>query len=563
MLSPAKKEEKTGKIMGIQSIDGKTYIKMLSGGAKVLSARAQELNALNVFPVSDGDTGTNMEYTLRGGLAEAGKNGVPERIDEASRLFTRGALLSARGNSGVILSQIFAGIDEVLAGKETADAEALAAAYANGTKKAYAAVQNPTEGTILTVFRESGEFAAKNGGGNAGGFFEAALEEARRSLSRTKELLDVLAEADVVDSGAAGYVCIAEGMLEALCGRLEGGLSPETRAPQNTPVDIDLFTRDSKMEYGYCTEFMLRLTTAKTDPDKFEIQTVLDILNSLGGESVVAYKTGDVVKVHVHTFEPGRILDAVQKYGEFLTVKIENMSLGHNETIAPGKKRAEQKKKYCAVAVVSGGGMAALFKDLGADEVIDGGQTCSPSAEDFLKAFSRCDCEDIIVFPNHKNVLLTAQQAAGLYKNARVHVVESKSFAQGFGALSVLTPGITDVSALAESARRAAEGVADGEITKAVRDAVIDGFDIKKGDYIAVCGGSITACEKTAEDAVMAMLAAGDTDFCEIFTLFAGKAVTDEARARLTERINEAYPGLETKVYVTGQEIYDYYTALE
>ena len=541
-----------------KTIDGSCYLRMLLGGAAKLAAHKKELNALNVFPVCDGDTGTNMLRTMEGGLAELRKDMIAP-VGAVSNTFARGVLLSARGNSGVILSQLFAGIHECIGNCETVTALELVEAYRKGVVKAYGAVQNPTEGTILTVFRESTEYAAEHitEDSTVDDFFRLHIQQAQKSLAATKEILPVLAEADVVDSGGAGYLYIAQGMYEALCGK-----SVEftfTQAAEQK-VDIDSFTRDSVLEFGYCTEFLLRLTTAKVDPDTFDIQTILSVLEEMQGESIVAYKQGDIVKVHVHTFNPGQIMAAMQCYGEFLTVKVENMSLGHSQTEKPPVKPA---KPFCVVAVAAGDGMAALFTQMGADEIVSGGQTANPSTEEFIDAFRACPAEDIIVFPNNKNILLAAQQAAKLYENARVHVVPTKTLVQGYSALSVITPGITDVQVLLSSAERAAKSVMDGEITQAVRDAHVDGHQIRKGDFMAISGGKIAAVAETAEDAVKALLETADADLCEIITLFVGKAVSDQRRAVLTEELEEAYPDCEIVVYEGGQDVYDYYLAVE
>ncbi len=547
--------------MSRQTIDGKIYAEMLLGGAAKLAENAAEINDLNVFPVADGDTGTNMASTIEGGLAHV-ESEESESIGKASEAFARGILLSARGNSGVILSQIFAGINEVLSGCDAVNAVELGRAYRQGVVKAYAAVQNPTEGTILTVFRESASYAAARvrDDSSVEDFFKEHIEEARRSLERTKELLPVLAEADVVDSGAAGYLCIAEGMYQALTGNLPASARKTAEHKESKAVNIDLFTRDSVLEFGYCTEFLLRLTTAKCNPDTFEISGLISSLEGIGGESIVAYKQGDIVKVHVHTFTPGDALAIAQQYGEFLTVKIENMSLGHSETPAPKKKK---NKKFSVLAVASGEGICSLFKDMGADYIVAGGQTANPSIEEFIKGFRYCNSENIIVLPNNKNVFLAAKQAAELYEDASVYVIETKNLMQGFGALSVITPGITDVKALVESASRAASGVTCCEVTAAVRDAVIDGVEIRSGDYIAITDGEITVSAENAEEAVKAALQAADTDLCEIITLFTGKNVSAEKRAALTEEIEELYPDCELSVYEGGQEVYDYMIAIE
>ena len=547
--------------MSRKTIDGRCYAKMLFGGAAFLAAHAQELNDMNVFPVSDGDTGTNMLKTIEGGLAGI-DNGLTG-IGELSELFSKKILLSARGNSGVILSQIFAGINEGLCNYEDVNAYTLAKAYKKGIAKSYGAVQNPAEGTILTVFRESTEYALEkiNEQSTVEDFFRMHIEQAERSLAETKEILPALAEAEVVDSGAAGYLCIAQGMFEALGGKAIAYKPSETSA--NNEINIDLFTRDSKLEFGYCTELLMRLTTEKVDPDTFSIDTVTEALKELGGESVVAYKQDDVVKIHVHTFTPGKIMNKMQEFGEFLTVKVENMSIGHSEAEKTKNKNKERKKGYSVVAVASGEGISALFMQMGADYIVSGGQTSNPAIEDFVEAFEKCPTEEIIVLPNNKNIILAAKQATEIYNDAKIHIVETKNLMQGYGALSVITPGIKDIKSLLESADRAAKGIIDGEITAAVRNATVEGTEIECGDYMAFSGGKLVAVEKTPEEAVLKMLESSDTDLCEIISLFAGKNVTDEARVEITGKLRELYSDCEIIVYTGGQDVYEYLVAVE
>lgn len=547
--------------MSNQTIDGKLLSKMLEGGAASLAIHIQEINDLNVFPVADGDTGTNMARTINGGVSSI-SSAEEEKISAVMGDFAKGVLLAARGNSGVILSQIFAGISDGLSSYDTVGALELAAAYKEGIKRSYAAVQNPTEGTILTVFRESTSFASENvtDKSSVEDFFRHHIEEAKRSLIRTKDILPVLAESDVVDSGAAGYLYVAEGMYQTLLGNAPTMPYNPTISKETSDIDIDTFTRDSVLEFGYCTEFLLRLTTAKCDPDTFEVSALISTLESLGGESIVAYKQGDIVKVHVHTFTPGSVFSAAQAYGEFLTVKVENMSLGHSG--APTRKK-QVNKKFSVLAVATGDGLSALFVDMGADRIIAGGQTANPSIEEFISAFESCETEDIIVLPNNKNVILAARQAAELYDKARVHIIETKSLMQGYSALSVITPGIKDMEVLCTSSKHAAEGVIGIEVTRAVRDVSMNGMDIKAGDYIAITEGEINAVDVTAEDTVMAALAETDTDLCEIITVFTGKDVSDDRRSELAERIEEEYPDCEVTFYEGGQEVYDYMLALE
>ncbi len=542
--------------MDTVKINGTQYAKMLLGGATLLSEHLEEVNDLNVFPVPDGDTGTNMYKTIEGGISVL-SDGETQSIGAIAKSFAQGVLLGARGNSGVILSQIFSGICEKLSKYDTVDASVLSVAYKNGISKAYSAVQNPTEGTILTVFREATEYACENITKNSSieDFFKLHIEKARQSLIKTKELLPVLAEADVVDSGGAGYLYIAIGMYEVLTGKMQGELRKLTEVKT---INIDSFTRSSVLEFGYCTEFLLRLTENKVDPDSFSVEAILKELERLKGESIVAYKENDILKVHVHTFNPGSILTAAQQYGEFLTVKIENMSLEHS-----GKKEEKPKKLFSVISVATGEGMCALFKDLGSDEIVCGGQSSNPSIEEFIKAFEKCHSEHIIVFPNNKNVFLAATQAAQIYDKATVHVAPAKNLMQGYSALSVITPGITDINVLLKSIESATKSVFGAEITKAVRDVTLNGKSIKKDDYISISNGEIATVSESANQAVKDTLDTVCMDDYEIITLFVGKTVSDDERTALTEELEELYPDCEVIVYESGQEVYDYLVAVE
>ena len=534
---------------------------MLIGAAEYIKNNSGELNDLNVFPVPDGDTGTNMTKTIEGGLSQIA-DCESESVSEVMEKFAHGLLLGARGNSGVILSQIFAGMREALEKHDTVSALELCEAYKSGVKKSYSAVENPTEGTILTVFRESTEYDAEkiNEKSDIEDFYKLHIEQARRSLEKTKEILPALAEADVVDSGGAGYLCIAEGMYSALTGEYNATgykFSEDAAAPA---LDFDRFTRDSEMKYGYCTEFLLRLTTAKCDVDKTGAEEIAEGLKALGGESIVAYKEKDIIKIHVHTMAPGEALNFAQKYGEFLTLKIENMELGHSDT---ERVKDKKKKKLATVAVASGEGIIALFTDMGADAIVSGGQTSNPSAEEFIRAFDEAYAEDIIVLPNNKNVFLAAKQAAEMYEGARVHIVPTRTLMEGYGALSVITPAVTDIKKLVESAERAAKSILGGEITRAVRDVTIGGKEIKEGNYIAIVNGEIVATDECREATLFGMLSSVDIDDYEIINLFAGAEVSPEARAEITERLTEEYPDHEIVVYLGKQELYDFYIALE
>ena len=547
--------------MSVTSLDGKILKNMLIGGVENLRANSQEINDLNVFPVPDGDTGTNMTLTLDGGVTALSGN-EDETVSGVADKFAMGVLLGARGNSGVILSQIFAGIKEVLSKYGTVTALELAEAYKQGVKKSYAAVSNPTEGTILTVFRESTEYASANidESSSIDDFLRLHIDEAQRSLARTKELLPALKEADVVDSGGAGYLCVVAGMYSVLTGEMKN-VEYKAEVPAAATLDFDRFTRSSVMKRGYCTEFLLRLTEEKVDPDSFDVGAMIAILELLGGESIVAYKEGDIVKVHVHTLDPGRVLTSAREFGEFLTVKIENMELGHSDTERVKKK---PKKPFAVVTVAKGEGICSLFRDMGADGIISGGQTDNPSTEEFIEAFRQVEAEDIIVLPNNKNVMLAARQAAELYTDSRIHIVPTATLMEGYGALSVITPGITDIDAIVESAERAAKSIFGGEITKAVRDVTIGGVEVHEGDYISIAGGKITSVARDRDTALLDMLdSACDMDEYEIITLFVGEDVDDEARVEITDKLEDKYPEQEVIVYKGKQALYDYLIAVE
>lgn len=552
--------------MNTMILDGKTLKSMLIGAAAHIKKNCDEINDLNVFPVPDGDTGTNMSKTVEGGIAEL--NSINEdgelTVSGVSYKFAHGSLLGARGNSGVILSQIFAGIEEVLSECEFATTIDFVRAYRNGIEKAYSSVMNPTEGTILTVFREATEVACASVDENSSieDFLSIHIEEAKRSLARTKDILPVLKEANVVDSGGAGYVCIATGMYSALTGVESFDDYELVEASENVErVNLDAFTRDSLLEYGYCTEFLLRLQSAKVDPDSFDIGVIISYLESIGGESIVAYKTDDIVKVHVHTENPGLVLTEVRKYGEMLTIKIENMSLQHND--AEVKEERAERRALSTLAVATGEGICELFKTIGADGIISGGQTNNPSAEEFISAFREANAEKIIVLPNNKNIFLTAKQAKEMWSDGEVYIIPTKTLMQGYAALSVISP-LDEIGTLIKGACDAAENVIDAEITYAVRDAVVGGVEVARGEFMAIHDGEIRATGVCAEDTLKSFLSSIDElDDYEIITIFVGKDISAEVRANLTEELTELYPMHEIVVYEGGQEVYSYLIAIE
>ena len=555
--------------METRIIDGNTFMKMLLGGAGEIRVNLQTVNDLNVFPVPDGDTGTNMSRTIDSGIAKI-EELRSDKLGEVASSFAKGALLGARGNSGVILSQFFAGVCDKLSGKDTATVGELSDALLSGVERSYAAVAKPVEGTILTVFRESAQYAKDriDDESTLEELLKLNIEEAERSLLRTKEILPALIEADVVDSGGAGYLCIAKGMYASLTGEMGERLNFESEslpAPEAAKVDYDLFTTDSKLEWGYCTECLVRLQRAKADPENFDEKEFVASLEALECNSIVALRDADILKVHAHTMTPSDVLTLCQKYGEFLNVKIENMSLQHSERVADAKKPEKKPhKQYGVVTVATGDGLTALFESLGADVVINGGQTGNPSAEQFVSAFESLNVDSIIVLPNNSNILLTAMQAAELFGGGNVSVIPTKTFAQGYAALSVFNPAMDDLEIQLGDLNGARESVASGELTVAIRDTVIGGVEVKEGEYIGILDGELVA---SSADEIEAMLETigkiEDIEDREILTLFVGADVSDEDRVRMTDALEERFEDLSVEVYIGGQEIYRYLLAVE
>ncbi len=543
-------------------IDGSVIRTLLMGSVCGIRMHIEEINDLNVFPVPDGDTGTNMTKTLEGGLSRLDEQGT---LGEQMGAFAKGCVLGARGNSGVILSQYMAGVAAAVAYKESISAGELAHALTAGVDRAYAAVANPVEGTILTVFRESSEYAARHADENttAEQLLEMVIESAKTALAKTKEMLPVLAQADVVDSGGAGYLAMLVGMYDALTGKVTDLAGYDRTESVKTSINYDLFTTDSVPEWGYCTEALVRLQRAKGDPETFDVDAFRAALEAKDCNSIVALRDGDLLKVHAHTMTPSDILVLCQVYGEFLEVKIENMSLQHSErTVAAKKKKVH--KPYGVIAVASGDGMHALFTELGADIIIDGGQTANPSAEDFVDAINQLDVDHVLLLPNNGNILLTAQQAAGLCEDMDVHVVPTKSFPQGYAALAVFNAAIEDADEQVADMTEAKSAVVSGEITYAIRDTVIGDVEVKKGESIGILDGKLV-CSCVDEKAAMCEMLSQikDIEDREILTLFVGADVTEEQRVAMTEAIEEAYEDLTVDVFTGGQQVYRYLVAVE
>ena len=544
----------------MRTLDGILFARMINSGAANLKAHAKEINDLNVFPIPDGDTGDNMLLTMMGGVRH--DDATSAGLDEMSCRVSSGMLLSARGNSGVILSQFFEGIKNGFAGLQTADTKEIGEAFRQGVKQAYGSVMTPTEGTILTVVREATEYACEQNTDTPEAFLNAFIDEAKRSLARTPDLLPVLKKAGVVDSGAAGLIYIVDGMMRAVVGEdIEdfGGFTE-----QSQELDLDAFNEDSVLEFGYCTELLVRLQNAKTDISSFDVKVITDYLQTIG-DSIVTVRNGSIVKLHVHTMTPDKVLAFCRQYGEFLKVKIENMSLQHNNTVTEEKENtpSKERKKYGVVAVASGEGLKQTFIDRGADVIVDGGQSMNPSAEDFITAFDEVNADVIFVFPNNGNIVLTAQQAAHLYESSDVRVIESTTIGAGYASLAMLDTNSGDTDAIVEDLRMAMEGVVTAEISHCIRDAKMGDTEVHTGDYIGFVGKELLAANPNRLVTVCETIDAlkfSQYDFC---ILICGKDATDEEARRIEAYVNARYKGKELYIINGGQDVYDYIMIVE
>ena len=548
-------------------MNGEIFKRLLIGGASNLHTNMQEVNDLNVFPIPDGDTGDNMYLTLKGGLDELSAVSENSLCKEAKAL-AQGMLLNARGNSGVILSQLFYGLAEGLDGLETAEVKEFANALKQGVKCAYGAVAKPVEGTILTVAREAVENSIEKleKDMKLEDFFTLYLSEMKKSLERTPDLLRTLKEAGVIDSGGAGLVYIIEGFCKAFGAEVLDEEIAFTSSQQKS-VDLSKFNENSVMEFGYCTEFLLQLQHAKTDISAFKVQDVIDFLSTVG-DSIVAFQTGTIVKVHVHTMTPWKVLQFCQNYGEFLTLKIENMTLQHNETHEEPKKSTlkthvqRARRDFAVVVVTSGEGLIETFKEMGADYVISGGQTNNPSSEEFIRAFEEVNADHVFVLPNNSNVILAAKQAAEMYKDSDIRVIESKSVGEGYAALSMLDYSSANADEIQATLIDAMQNVPTGMVTRAVRTTTLNGVEVTKDDYIGFVSHRMIVSTKEKLDAAYALtddIAAGR----EFLIVAYGKDATEEERAVYAAYVSEKYADLEFYEIAGEQDVYDFLLIVE
>lgn len=549
-----------------KTINSTEFRKMVASGARMLEINRAKVDALNVFPVPDGDTGTNMSLTMQSAIREMNACSS-NRFQEICDAVSKGALKGARGNSGVISSQIFRGICSVLKDtKDTFDTKTFAKAMEAGTKVAYSAVSIPKEGTILTVVRLMSESAGKLASKNKDfvDFFTALIEVGDEALAKTPELLPVLKKAGVVDSGGVGLMTIMRGFLAALTGEDIGTESIPTEAKDAKKSDESAFGDNSDIinldlgdiEFAYCTEFFiihLKQMTTLADIDRLK-EKLMSI-----GDSVICIGDLELIKVHVHTNTPGIALTYALELGELDRLKIENML---EENRALKAKLEAEKKEMGMLAICAGSGLEEIFKDLMCDRVIEGGQTMNPSAQDIADAVQKINASNVFVFPNNSNVILAAEQAKGLVTGRTIHVIPTKNVPQGFAAALAFNPEAS-VPENKTNMTHAIDNVASGQVTYAVRNTTMNGFKLKEGDIIGLDNKRILAKGSTIDETTLSLIKTLKNTEHEMITLYYGEGVTEEEANALVEKVTELFPDCDVDCHYGGQPVYYYLVSLE
>lgn len=560
-----------------KTLNGTLFKNMIANGAANLKNNHQEINSLNVFPVPDGDTGTNMQMTIMAGANEA-INTNSKSIVDVSKILSRGCLMGARGNSGVILSQFFRGLYSKLSiiknGSATIDE--FIDSLVGGYEMAYKAVMTPVEGTILTVVRESAEAvkARRNEIETIEDVLTIYLEEATKSLDNTPELLPVLKEAGVIDAGGAGFIKIIEGMLMAAQGEIIKELD-QPPIHEITKEDNIFQLGQEEIKYGYCTEFIVKLD----DQENFDKNILQEILENMG-DSLVLVQDEELLKVHVHTNQPGVVITLGQKYGDLQTMKVDNMRLQNSAFLENFDKENmiydnhpddnnelfqtvnEERVDYGIISVVSGVGIKRVFKELGVDYIIDGGQTMNPPTDEFVKAIKALNAENIIILPNNGNIILTAEQAALLSENTNVRVLKTKSIPQGYFSMMMFDESL-DIEENIETMSEVFHDVKIGELTYSIKDTTFNGFKIKKGDYIGIASDKIVSTSSDRVETMKKLIDKLIDEDTEITSIFYGKDVEFGEVEEISEYIYSINSQIEIELIDGKQDIYSYIIAAE
>lgn len=553
-------------MVSIHSVNGSLLTQMILSGAHHLSNNADKIDALNVFPVPDGDTGTNMNLSMTSGVNEVKQN-ESDNASAVANALAKGLLMGARGNSGVILSQIFRGFAKGMGSKETLDAKDFAEAFDAGVATAYKAVMKPVEGTILTVAKDAARAAVEAAETETEiiALMEKILSEAKASLKRTPDLLPVLKEVGVVDSGGQGLVTIYEGFLAALKGE---------ELPEDTGIEMEElinaehhkvtqdFMDTSEIVYGYCTEFMVKFEDDKLQNNPYDEEKFRQELSEFG-DSLLVVSDDEIVKVHVHSERPGDCLTLGQRFGSLINMKIENMREQHSAIVGKKEKdnKPKQKSEYAVVTVAMGNGLKTLFESLGVTVVIEGGQTMNPSTQDIADAITSANAKKVIVLPNNKNIQMAAEQAAEL-SEADVAVVPTRTIPQGISAMLVFDPEV-DLVSNQQTMESASKEVKTGQITYAVRDTQIDGITIEKDHFMGIEDGKIITSHESKQEAVKILLNKLITEDDEILTILYGEDISQEEVDEIEAFVEENFEDVEIEIHNGEQPIYSYIFSVE
>ncbi len=559
--------------MGTIAINGDLFKEMIINGHLKLKKNMDRINDLNVFPVPDGDTGSNMSATILAGVTSI-KNSDETSVGALAKKLSRGMLMGARGNSGVILSQLFSGFAKGLDGHVEADMLTFSMALRQGVEQAYSSVINPVEGTILTVAREGADEAISvaEDADDFEDLFELYIKEMERSLENTPELLAVLKEVGVVDSGAAGFLEIVRGMDMALHGTMLDDAKEEPKKNSGNGDALHKAGTNNHITFSYCTEFIMQIEKM----DEFNQQDFIEMISPLG-DSLVVVQDENILKVHIHTNTPGDALNLAQHFGYFVNLKIENMRVQHSEVMLhhaddehlddgcghdhTHSHAPKIRRKYALIAVANGDGLIKTFKDMGCDEVIAGGQTMNPSTEDFVEAINAVNADHIILIPNNKNIIMSAEAATEVCEDLDIHILPTKTIAEGYAALTMFDATM-DVDENLSDMEEHLETVKSGEVTYAIRDSKNNGFDIKKGDFMGLINGELKVVEHDRIAVLKTMIELMVDDRSEIMTLMIGKDVKDNELAKLESSIISEFD-VELEKIEGDQDIYSFIIAVE
>jgi len=557
----------------LKTIDAALLKKAFLSAAKSIERKKEIINELNVFPVPDGDTGTNMTLTIMSAANDVARLAEPT-MEQLAKAISNGSLCGARGNSGVILSQLFRGFTKEIRNSEVIDVTTLAAAFEKAVETAYKAVMKPKEGTILTVARGGAERAKElvQETDDIIVFGEEVLKKMEEVLAYTPELLPVLKEAGVVDSGGQGLLEIVKGAYDAILGKEIDFSVPVTASPSTGMAPARMSSENistSDIKFGYCTEFIIYLEKEYTEKTEADFKAYLESI----GDSIVVVSMDDVVKVHVHTNNPGNALQRALTYGSLSRIKIDNMREEHNEKLLKemegGVAAAEaaeevpaEHKQYGFVAVSIGAGVNEIFTGLGVDCIIEGGQTMNPSTEDMLNAIAKINADNIFILPNNKNIILAAEQAMRMTKDKNIIVLPSKNVPQGIAALIGFVPE-DDVDINTENMKEEMTRVKTGQVTYAVRDTSLNGVEIKQGNIMGIGDAGILSVGEEIEDTAYAMVEAMMDEDSELISIYYGEEITEDAANGLADRITEAYPDVDVELHFGGQPVYYYVVSVE